>query len=78
MREKVCPAPCQGAGEKMSEFAIGDQVVLLSGGPVMTVTNEGGGEVELTWFADDDRLQKACLPVGCVELFDAEKHCKKG
>ncbi len=75
---RVHSSLCKETGEAMSGFAIGDQVVLLSAGPVMTVMNEGAGEVELVWFAADDRLQKATLPAGCVELFDPEKHCKKG
>lgn len=41
----------------MSDWKVGDQVVLKSGGPVMTVNSAFGDNVSCAWFAGKKREQ---------------------
>ena len=64
------------------KFAVGDNVELKSGGPVMTVTRLIGttplsgpsqytGKVECSWFFDN-KLTKADFPQDALELEDLD------
>ena len=44
----------------MNELKNGDIVVLLSGGPHMTIANSNGSICNCLWFADD-KLEKAAF-----------------
>ncbi|WP_459086360.1 YodC family protein [Mesorhizobium sp. A556] len=50
------------------QFKTGDQVVLKSGGPVMTVDTWGrdDGAVECMWFGPDGKLEAAVLDIRCI------------
>ena len=58
-----------------NKFQIGDQVQLLSGGPVLIVVEDGrpSGEYGCAWFAKDDTLQKAFLPSMVLRKADEDR-----
>lgn len=67
----------------VDDFKVGDAVSLVSGGPVMTVTNLGDNEVGVQWWEprwdkvtgtasrECGRFQVARFPPAALELEDA-------
>ncbi len=53
-----------------AELAAGDLVVLRSGGPVLTIANVAGGHAHCIWFTADDALQRAEIPLSCLDPAD--------
>ncbi len=54
-------------GTTQNTYQIGDTVVLLSGGPLMTVSETRGDRVTCIWFAADETLCSAEIPFVCIE-----------
>ena len=57
----------------MAEIKAGDEVVLKSGGPVMTVETAGQGRVSCSWFDAEKRRHKEEFAVEAVKLYTGEK-----
>lgn len=55
------------ARESQAEFAPGDTVTLISGGPLMCVSEIRGARAVCIWFAADERLCSAEIPLACIE-----------
>ena len=58
----------------MSEFNPGDQVMLKSGGPVMTVESVAGGTVTCMWFegkSPSQRVVSYSFPEIVLEKYDS-------
>lgn len=54
-------------------FTVGDVVMLKSGGPALTVTEVGGENVTVVWYADsEDNFRTTQLPPETLILFDDE------
>jgi uncharacterized protein YodC (DUF2158 family) len=49
------------------QFTVGDTVVLLSGGPLMTVSEARTASAVCIWFAADETLCTAEIPFACIE-----------
>lgn len=66
--------PEDGTTTLVAPFGVGDQVVLVSGGPVMTVHEVGkNGLVHCVWFdtredGDQSTIGEAELHAGAIEL----------
>lgn len=54
----------------VEDFKVGDAVMLVTGGPVMTVTNIGENEVGVTWWEPrwDSETKKAVLECGRYQV----------
>ena len=48
-------------------YAPGDTVVLLSGGPLMTISEVRGDRAQCIWFVADETLCTGEIPLVCVE-----------
>jgi uncharacterized protein YodC (DUF2158 family) len=56
-------------------FAVGDVVILNSGGPKMTVAEVQPGQVRVVWVDDDDDLEAAWFPNACVYQVGCDADC---
>lgn len=57
-------------GAHMSNFKVGDQVQLNSGGPGMTVSKVyAGGELGCTWFDANEKVQQQDFPAATLKSY---------
>ena len=54
-------------------FTAGDLVVLRSGGPMLTIAEISGEHARCIWFDNSDMLQRAELPLSCLDPADGSE-----
>ena len=70
----TCRLTCTQKETNM-KFAVGDVVMLKSGGPALTIANASAESVTVIWYADsEDNFRTTQLPVDALVLFDEEDH----
>lgn len=70
MTDVQSPAALEGDYDPAA-LAVGDLVVLRSGGPVLTIANVAGAHAHCIWFSAEDVLQRAEIPLACLDPADS-------